>query len=370
MESKQIQKAGDNSQQVQMFNPTIVMGIDEKRVREVCSEVALEAIKRYSRESSSTALERINRFTTNLIPRMEKIEKNFNSLSDPSFQALLRKAQITAACTDRENDYSILSELLVHRIKNKGNVKKKASIDKAVEIIDKIDEDSLLALTVFLAMETFTPTSGNILSGLEIISKLYEKFDLEGLPHDNLWMDNLSILGAITITPTPIGSMKKFENYFAESLSGYACAGIKKGSDEYVKSLEILSTCGIGEGYYEENILIDGYVRLPVRNKESIKDLLFDVKFESNGKCLFFKGPISQERFDCLNKVFDMYSRDATAISTAKSNFTKKLHSYLSIHKAIEWWNSIEGSVSLTSVGRAIGHTNARSIDPTLPNLD
>ena len=32
MESKQMQKAGDGSQQVQMINPTIVMGIDEKRV--------------------------------------------------------------------------------------------------------------------------------------------------------------------------------------------------------------------------------------------------------------------------------------------------------------------------------------------------
>ena len=128
--SKQIQKAGDGSQQVQMINPTIVMGIDEKRVREVCSEISVETIKQCTQEASAIAIARIEKFTTDLIPRVEKIESDFKSFSDPSFQFELRNAQKVAACTDRDGDYELLSELLVHRIEKGEERKTKASISK------------------------------------------------------------------------------------------------------------------------------------------------------------------------------------------------------------------------------------------------
>lgn len=58
---KQIQKAGDNSQQFQAENVnfTIISGIDEKRVREVFSEMSVKAIKEYSDEAVSEAEKRI-----------------------------------------------------------------------------------------------------------------------------------------------------------------------------------------------------------------------------------------------------------------------------------------------------------------------
>lgn len=74
--SKQIQKAGDGSRQVQMINPTIVMGIDEKRVREVCSEISVETIKQCTQEASAIAIARIEKFTTDLIPRVERVILN------------------------------------------------------------------------------------------------------------------------------------------------------------------------------------------------------------------------------------------------------------------------------------------------------
>ena len=65
-----------------------------------------------------------------------------------------------------------------------------------------------------------------------------------------------------------------------------------------------------------------------------------------------------------------MYSKDNAVLSLAKNNFNKLLNSYAPIHKAIDWWNSIPTSISLTSVGKVIGHTNAKSFDPTIPDLD
>lgn len=366
--SKQSQSAGDNAQQIQAGTVIIQNGITEQRAREIYSEMSSMAIKENTVEAETKVIERIRKLESICLSRIEKEDAGFECFSDPAFQVLIKKAQLTAACTERDNDYSILAELLAHRIKNKTNVKKKASITRAVEILNQIDDDSLLALTVFLLMEKFVPTSGNISDGLSTIEALYEKFDLEKLPVDGAWQDNLEILGAIKTSQ--FGSLKKFEDYFSENLSGYVCAGIMKDSDAYAKAIDILSTCEIGPGFFEDNILLDGYVRLPVHSRDMINKLLFDDTINIKGKIQIVKAPISNERIECLEKVFDMYSTDSAICSQAKEHFVQLLYSYPAIHKAIEWWNSIPHSISLTSVGKVIAHTNAKSINPSLPDLD
>ena len=175
--NKQVQKAGENSQQIQagtinIYQGNIYQGITEQRAREICFEMAKKALEECATEADETANRRINEFAGILVPRIQKIEADFNSFSDPAFQILLKKAQLTAACTERNDDYKILSELLVRRVKNKSNIKKKAIITKAVEILDQIDDDSLLALSVFLTMDSFIPTSGSISKGLKVICQV------------------------------------------------------------------------------------------------------------------------------------------------------------------------------------------------------
>ena len=41
MENKQVQKAGNNAQQLQANNMIVNLGIDEKRAREICQEMIL-----------------------------------------------------------------------------------------------------------------------------------------------------------------------------------------------------------------------------------------------------------------------------------------------------------------------------------------
>ena len=162
MGNKQVQNARDGSQQVQMINPTIVMGIDEKRVREVCSEMAVETIKQCTHEASAIAIERIEKFTIDLIPRVEKIENDFKSFSEPSFQFELRNAQKVAACTDRECDYELLSELLVHRIE-KGEERK-------IKLIFNYTQKGIVKwLTAWLTVKV------QACQGLVFISKLIKK---------------------------------------------------------------------------------------------------------------------------------------------------------------------------------------------------
>lgn len=362
--SKQIQRAGENSQQVQMINPTIVMGIDEKRVREVCSEVAVETIKQYTQEASAIAISRIEKFTTDLIPRVERIEKDFDSFSDPAFQVLLRKAQLTAACTERDSDYNILSELLIHRIKNKTNVKKKASIAKAIEIIDQIDDDSLCALTMYHAIRSFIPLTGNIKEGLATLSRFYEKINPNLLPTNEMWMDNLSILGAITIIP--FFATQKYDDLIQKLLDGYACVGIKKESEEYSTALDILNSHNMPNNVLIDHELLEGYVRLKINQKNEIDRLAFII----NGQEQMQSRPLTDEEKKCLYDIWNLYSKDEQLKNTVLKKMMELMNSFEAMNKSIKWWNSVSVNFVITSIGRVIAHTNAKRIDNTLPDLD
>ena len=60
----------------------------------------------------------------------------------------------------------MLTELLAHRVEKKSDRKTKASISKAVEIVDQIDDDALCGLTVVYAINSWATVAGHILSRL------------------------------------------------------------------------------------------------------------------------------------------------------------------------------------------------------------
>ena len=368
MESKQIQKAGDSSQQIQAQTVYVANGISEQRVREICSEVAVRAIADNSLEASGVAMQRIERFVDLLLPRIQRIEKDFESFADPAFQVLLRKAQLTSACTERDADYSILSELLVHRINNRGNTKKKASILKAVEIIDQVDDDSLCAITMYHAIATFVPVAGSIVQGIQTLSGLYEKINPDLLPKNDMWMDNLSILGAISVIP--FSSVPKYEEVIAQTLDGYVCVGIKKDSDEYEKAIELLKRQGINQSILIDNELLEGYVRLAVSQKSSIDSLSYNTISIIEGQPQRVGYPLSADQKKSLYDIFDLYSKDGQLKATVNKNINSLLNSYKPLAKTISWWNSLSANFRTTSIGRVIAHTNAKRIDDTLPDLD
>ena len=163
---KQAQRAGDNSQLMQAGTINIYNGIDEKRAREICAETYAVARRDFTEDAYACANERVQQLEDTLLPKMQQIEGALSAFADPSFQFLLASAQRTAAATERDTDYDMLSELLVCRI-TKGQARKsRAGISRAVEIIDKIDDDALCALTVVHAVNKVMPLSGSCKLGL------------------------------------------------------------------------------------------------------------------------------------------------------------------------------------------------------------
>lgn len=126
--NNQTQKAGENSQLVQAGTVNIFNGIDEKRAREICSETYAIARRDFTADAYACANARVQQFENSLIPKMLQIETALSAFSDPAFQFLLASAQRTAAATERNADYDMLSELLICRIEKGQSRKTRAGI--------------------------------------------------------------------------------------------------------------------------------------------------------------------------------------------------------------------------------------------------
>ena len=365
MGNKQVQNARDGSQQVQMINPTIVMGIDEKRVREVCSEMAVETIKQCTHEASAVAIERIEKFTIDLIPRVEKIENDFKSFSEPSFQFELRNAQKVAACTDRECDYELLSELLVHRIEKGEERKTKASISKAIEIVDQIDGEALCALTLIYVIKNFAAVTGNISHGLNVMNDLLSSICYQSLPRGLDWAYHLDILNAARVSSA--GTFKKFSEFYPEWFSGYTCVGIQKESDAYQNAVEVLKTVNLPVNLLIDHELNEGYVRLDVRNKNEIKNITFYVLIQPN---TIERHQLTNFEVDALNKVWDLYSNESKVKEVVKKLFMQKWDTYDTLKSVRVWWESLPHSITITPIGKVLAHANARRRNEKVPKIN
>lgn len=177
MSDKQVQKAGNNAQQLQaeIINITNVSGIDEKRAREIFNEMYDIARKDFTQDAYQCANDRVAKFEEAFMPKMLKVEGALQKFSDPSFQFLITEAHKTAAATEREADYDLLSELLLHRVKKDKDRKVRVGIKKAIEIVDQVDDDALCALTVAYTVERLFPATGSIIQGLNVLENVFSK---------------------------------------------------------------------------------------------------------------------------------------------------------------------------------------------------
>ncbi len=354
MSDKQTQKAGDNSQLVQVR--TVNIGVDEKRVREIVEEKLTIALRDFTSEATTVANERSGKFNNSLIKRMVQ-ESALTAFSDPSFQILLIEAQKSAASTEREQDYDLLSELMVHRFQKGSNRIVRAGISRAVEIVDQISDGALLAITVFHSVSYFIPMSADMTGGLKTMDNLFSKVIYNSLPTDGKWLDHLDILDAVRVSS--FGGMKLLEDYWYEQFDGYLRNGIEEESEKHKEAKEILTKAGLGQNSLVKNSFIEKYVKIAVVNKNMLSKLSVT---NPSGKRL-----ISSDEKSALEKVYDLY--DGNKMS--KEDFVKEIEKYPNLKKLREWWNTLkEQNIQITSVGRVLAHSNAQRIDRSLPSLD
>ncbi len=368
MANKQIQEAGDYSQQLQATNMIVNIGIDEKRAREICQEMHLQLREDYSQEALNIANSRVTEFENRLLPKMEAVDGALEAFADPSFQLLLLEAQKTAASTERPADYDLLSELLIHRFQKGNNRVTRAGISRAVEIVDEISDDALLGLTVFHSVTYFFPVSGDIQQGLKVLNDLFGKLFYRSLPIGIEWLDHLDILDAIRVSS--FGKLKKMEEYYSQRLDGYINIGIEKNSDNYSKAIEILKNNGLPQSILVDHVLNPDYTRVNLPNKEQISSMILQQQIVYDGQLLTRLIPISEAQINAIKSIYDLYKTDEDLRLQNVRKFMEEWNKQPNLKILREWWDSIGVSIQMTSVGKVLAHSNAQRCDRNLPSLD
>lgn len=363
--NKQIQKAGEGAQQLQMVNPTFNVGITEKRAREIFSEMNAMARQNYTQDAWELAMKRVGMFEELLMKKVEQVDGMLEAFRDPSFQLLLVDAQKRAAASDRESDLALLTELLAHRVEKKDERKTKASITKAVEIVDQVDDDALCGLTMVYAINSWGALTGNISEGLRVMNDLFSSLCYQALPTGYDWVYHLDILDAVRTSS--IGTFKEFSEYYPAIFDGYTCVGIQKDSENYVKAMGILHGIGLPADILVSHELNDGYVRLNVRSKSSIADLKVGSVIRG---AIGEQREIAPQEVDALNEIWNFYSTDAGLIEQVKRTFMEKWDSFDTLRQVRNWWEAIPHSMTLTPIGRVLAHANAQRYSKAVPSLD
>ena len=365
MENNQRQKAGDNSQQIQADVIVVNQGIDEKRAREIYMEMFNNARREFSEESLETIQERIIEFENDLIPKMEKIDGALQSFADPCFQKLLQDAHKTAAITDNKDDYAVLSELLIRKIKKGNNRDATIGIRQAIEIVNEIPDKALLGLTVEYAWSIITPTTGIISKGLDVLDNLFSKIISDNLPQGNEWMEQLDILNAIRITD--FSNFKKMEDYYLEQLDGYFSVGIEKDSENYYKALDILKQNNTASLLIEHEIN-EGFYRLAIPNKNQLKNTEINIFDTRENKII--KRKINDKEKESLEQVLQLYNGTEELKNKIKNNLVNEISKRENLTKVKKWIESIPKSFTITPIGKALANANAQRIYPEFPPLD
>lgn len=357
--NKLTQKAGYGSQQMQAQTIIVNNGITEERARAIFTEMNELALQEYTNDAYEIATDRINRFEDKLMPRILSIENALSMFADPAFQFQLKSAQRTAAATERQRDYDLLTELLACHIQKGEDRKNRAGISKAVEIVDEIDNDALCALTVVHAVNKLMPISASVRGGLAILDGLFSKIIYEELPLGDRWLDHLDVLGAIRVMH--FGKLKPLEQYYIEKFEGYSCLGIEKNSDNYKKAEDYLAKALLSKSFLVENECFEGYVRLPVIEKAAINNLSV---INADGY-----RDINDFEKKTLDSIWELYDKDVQKVAEANRNFIKLWDSFEILKILHDWWNVIPYSFSITQVGTILAHTNAKRCDKGVPDL-
>ncbi|MDR0979280.1 MAG: hypothetical protein LBL91_05100 [Lachnospiraceae bacterium] len=385
-ENKQTQKAGENSQQVMAQNAIINnnYGLDKEAVRVIIDSEIDKILQECQIVANETALNRLNEFKDILIPKLVNAQV-LDAFKEPSIQMLFRDAEKTAICSERKLDYELLSELLIHRTK-KDDITKNASIKNAIDIINYITEDALLVLTIFHSTTCFRPIMGDVNTGLELLENLFSKILTKRfLPKADEWVDNLEINKIMTFNS--LGTTKRLSDYWFETFKSYTQIWIENGSDKYNEILvnftknniptDLLIVHPLNNNYYTLNILskemIDKItflqtIPLPQLPKE-IEDNFTNLK---NVKNVTVPVQLSDIQKKVIIDIFDDETLCNNKENNNKTLFENKLKEFNTLNSINDWWNNhiVKLSIRLNYIGKVIAHTNAKNIDPTLPDLD
>lgn len=360
----QEQHAGDNSTQI-IVKGDFYAGITESQARDICKAECAIALQNWSMQAGMIAEQRIKKLEDKVMPKMLEHDEKLTIFGDPSFQLLLRKAQISAASTEREEDYDILADLLLHRAEQNDNRERRLGISKAIEIVDQIDEKALIGLSMVFAILKFYPTSNDLETGLSTLNKLYAKIlNDKNLPSGESWLEHLDILSAIRLGTKGVNKFKKMNDLMPQILNSYFQCGLMDDSEE----LE-----NIKKDFEKLNIPTSCFKPHPLKQNYTILDISRDVDSltitHSKGGIIIGYTPFNQSQKEAIQKAINIMKKTNIKDDEMLSALWKKWDSFETLKIVHQWWNNLPIHFTITPIGNALSNAYIHGKDTTAPYL-
>lgn len=350
------QIAGDNSTQI-IVQGDMVMGISESQAIQICKKECEIALQNWTKEAESIAVQRINQFESIVLPMLKKHDEKLEIFRDPAFQILLRETQIEAACTDRNEDFVMLSELLLHLAEQKNDRHRNIGIEKAIKAVNKIDRQTLVALSLSFALCVYSPNTTNLEKALIVLNKCYGNIiDDMSLPTGTFWIENLELLSALRISSIRLSS-NKFDSFLSNHMTSYFRCGLEDNSIELNslknewKNVGLPISCFVKHPLKENRILLD----LP----ENINDIVLKIKGHNI--------PLNEPQKNTLMKSFEIMNKTNMHDKEMRDNFLKKWNTFEHLKIVYEWCYSLPLHFSITPVGSVLASAYIHNVDPSLP---
>jgi hypothetical protein len=338
------QRAGEGSQQLQAARDIVVInqGITEERAHEIAQLEAERLMSEFAVEARATIDARLSALDDRVFPALSE-RGAIEAFADPAFVRSYRKAQSGAAASERPADYDTLAALLAKRTETPLDRRITTTIDRAIESVDQLDDESLRGLTVLWAVGAYHPTHGWIEKGLDTYETVYAQL-LDGpLPLDFDWIDHLDILDIVR--RNDITRLKPFTEMMSVKMLGYVVPGCEESSvPEFVNSEEF-------PGLTWSEAIIDhelkpGFKRPAVSNESDWR-----TRMQQQGSTeVFADGVIHAAR-----EAFGFGNVDGDALT----ELMVRLRTRPALATIEAWWGSIPIAVQPTAVGRTLAEANA-----------
>lgn len=354
----QDQTAGANSQQIQVSGDLVIVdGVTEERAAEIAHQAALDVLSQYSSESAVTAMDRVSRFDIAMVERLKNAGL-LGALGDPAMQVTMRKAQIGAASTERSDDYELLASLIEDRARRGNDRPVRAGINRAVEVVDQLDEVALSGLTLIQAALQYRPMAGAIDTGLNVMEQLLAELVNEiELPSGREWIEHLDVLGAVRIDT--VQKFLSFDDFWPTKTPGYVTVGVEDGSDALTQATNALEELGLTLISSVPHELKPGYVRLPFPFSGSLRAALETI------------GYADPKLTEIVNIALDRFMVD-TPDRALNPTYMERVRQHPAHRRLSDWWATLPTHFVVTPVGRVLARANAQRLDRVglLPPLD
>ncbi|MEU8054624.1 LPO_1073/Vpar_1526 family protein [Microbispora bryophytorum] len=345
MSERQIQRAGDGSQQIQVAgNYVVIQGITEERAAEIAEAKVEEALAELSHEGYAIGEERARRLDEMIVRSAAQME-TLDAFADPAFQVLLRKAQIKAACTGGEDELALLTKLLTEKAGNPAR-RIHAPLSRAIDVIDEIDSEDLSALSALWVILRLKWNVRDFRDGLRSMDQLLATV-MQDFPSDYTCISRLDITSCIRVSS--LGSIRPWQDVYPDKLPGSFSQGIPENQKaETERKIREVSTALQGL-FYRDPINHNEY-RLATTKA-------VDKWVEQQ---TFLTPEQSRALLELLSSV-GLTQRDPSRVAFMDQYITDNCPA---LARARDWWNGLPNAVEITSTGIALAYTNLKRFVP------